>query len=36
MKKTIVFLISLLMMMNLAACGNSSSQADSASTEKNL
>lgn len=35
MKKTIVFLISLLMMMNLAACGNSSSQADSASTEKN-
>lgn len=35
MKKTIAFLLSLFMIMGLAACGNSSGQAEQTSTENN-
>lgn len=35
MKKTITFLLSLLMIMSLAACGNSSKQTEQTSTENN-
>lgn len=35
MKKTITFLLSLLMIMSLAACGNSSQQTEQTSTENN-